>query len=53
VSVVDLDYEDRAPHVFTGTVHKVVFDLKPAAHEEEMVLHVHDVHQVVAAGVAG
>jgi hypothetical protein len=27
--VVDLDYEDRAPYAFTGTVKKVVFDLKP------------------------
>ena len=52
-AVVDLDYEDKAPYAFTGTVKKVVFDLKPAAHEEEKVLHVHDVHQVVAAGVAG
>ncbi len=52
-AVVDLDYEEKAPYVFTGTVKKVVFDLKPAAHEEEKVLHVHDVHQVVAAGVAG
>jgi arylsulfatase A-like enzyme len=52
-AVVDLDYEDKAPYAFTGTVKKVVFDLKPAAHEEEKVLHVHDIHQVVAAGVAG
>ena len=28
--VVDLDYEDKAPYPFTGTVKKVVFDLKPA-----------------------
>ena len=51
--VVDLDYEDKAPYAFTGTVRKVVFDLKPATHEEEKALHVHDIHQVVAAGVAG
>ena len=52
-AVVDLDYEDKAPYAFTGTVKKVVFDLKPATHGEENVLHVHDIHQVVAAGVAG
>ncbi len=51
--VVDLAYEDKAPYAFTGTVRKVVFDLKPATHEEEKDLLVHDVHQVVAAGVAG
>ena len=51
--VVDLDYEDRAPNAFTGTVKRVVFDLKPATHEEEKNLHVHGIHQVVAAGVAG
>jgi hypothetical protein len=50
---VDLDYEDKAPYAFTGTVRKVVFDLKPATHEEEKDLHVHEVRQVVAAGVAG
>jgi len=52
-AVVDLDYEDKAPYAFTGTVKNVVFDLKPAAHEEEKDLHVHDIHQVVASGVAG
>lgn len=38
--VVDLDYADRAPYAFTGTVHEVVFDLKPAHHEAEFALHV-------------
>ena len=33
--VVDLDYEDKAPYPFTGTVKKVVFDLKPATHDDE------------------
>jgi arylsulfatase A-like enzyme len=51
--VVDLDYEDKAPYAFTGTVKKVVFDLKPATHGQERDLLAHDVHQVVAAGVAG
>ena len=26
---------DKAPYAFTGTVKKVVFDLKPAIHEDE------------------
>ena len=51
--VVDLDYEDKAPYAFTGTVKRVVFDLKPAAHEDEQELHRHEIHQIVAAGVAG
>jgi arylsulfatase len=51
--VVDLDYEDKAPYAFTGTVKKVVFDLKPATHEGEKALHRHGVHETVAAGVAG
>ena len=51
--VVDLDYEDKAPYAFTGTVKKVVFDLTPAAHEDEQELHRHGIHQTVAAGVAG
>ena len=37
--VVDLAYEDKAPYAFTGTVKKVVFDLKPHAHEDEQALH--------------
>ena len=51
--VVDLDYEDQAPYVFTGTVKQVVFDLKPAgAHEDEHALHQHASHNAVAQGVA-
>jgi arylsulfatase A-like enzyme len=35
--VVDLSYEDKKPFAFTGTVEKVVFDIKPhlAAQDEE------------------
>ena len=29
--VVDLSYEDKKPFAFTGTIKKVVFDLKPHA----------------------
>ncbi|HSB39520.1 MAG TPA: arylsulfatase [Gaiellaceae bacterium] len=49
--VVDLDYEDRAPYAFTGTVKHVVFDLKPATHEDEQALHEHDSIHAVAHGV--
>ncbi len=51
--VVDLGYEDKAPYAFTGTVKNVVFDLQPAAHDEEQAMHAHLAHQEVAAGVAG
>ena len=51
--VVDLAYEDRAPYAFTGTVHKVVFDLKPGSHEDERALHQHASAQSVAHGAAG
>ncbi len=51
--VVDLAYEDKAPYAFTGTIKKVVFDLKPATHEYEKTLHEHHSTQTVAAGVAG
>lgn len=37
--VVDLAYEDEAPYTFSGTVRKIVFDLKPATHEDEQALH--------------
>jgi arylsulfatase len=51
--VVDRAYEDKAPYAFTGTVKNVVFDLRPAHHDDEVEMHRHEVHQVVAAGVAG
>ena len=51
--VVDLAYEDKAPYVFTGTVKNVVFDLKPATHEDEKALHEHHSQQAVAAGISG
>jgi len=51
--VVDLDYEDKAPHAFTGTVKKVVFDLKPATHEDEQALHEHAQIQGIGHGAAG
>ncbi|MGZ4150244.1 MAG: arylsulfatase, partial [Actinomycetota bacterium] len=51
--VADLDYEDRAPYAFTGTVKEVVFDLKPAGHGDEQELHAHAALHAVAAGAAG
>lgn len=50
--VVDLGYEDRAPYAFTGTVKRVVFDLKPAIVEREHALHEHASVNAVAQGVA-
>jgi arylsulfatase A-like enzyme len=38
--VVDLAYEDRKPFAFTGTVKKVVFDIKPhLSDKDELNLH--------------
>jgi arylsulfatase A-like enzyme/uncharacterized membrane protein len=51
--VVDRAYEDKAPYAFTGTVKKVVFDLKPATHEDEKALHRHAAVQAVGQGAAG
>jgi len=51
--VVDRAYEDRAPYAFTGTVKKVVFDLKPAVHEDEKALHEHAQVQALGHGAAG
>lgn len=50
--VVDLDYEPKAPYAFTGTVKQVVFDLKPAIHEDEHALHQHASLNAVAQGVS-
>lgn len=51
--VVDRDYEDKAPHAFTGTVKEVVFDLKPVPEEAEKALHEHASVQAVGHGAAG
>ncbi len=51
--VVDLDYEDKAPYAFTGTVKKVVFDLMPLAHEDEKALHKHASQANIGRGAAG
>jgi arylsulfatase A-like enzyme/uncharacterized membrane protein len=51
--VVDLAYEDKAPYPFTGTVKKVVFDLKPMSHDAEKALHTHHAIENLAHGAAG
>ena len=51
--VVDQAYEDKAPYPFTGTVKKVVFDLKPStSHDDEKALHEHASIHAVAHGVS-
>ncbi|GCE43677.1 Sulfatase precursor [Rhodococcus wratislaviensis] len=51
--VVDLDYENKAPYAFTGTVKEVVFDLQPVHHDAEKALHEHDAVQAVGRGASG
>ncbi len=49
---VDLSYADKSPFKFTGTVKKVVFDLKPVeTHDEEATLHHAAHHNLVAHGM--
>jgi len=51
--VVDGRYKNAAPYEFTGTVKKVVFDLKPSYHEDEQHLHEHLAMQAVGQGASG
>jgi arylsulfatase len=51
--VVDEAYEDKAPYAFTGTLRQVVFDLQPAAYQDEQALHEHASIQAVGSGAAG
>jgi len=37
--VVDRAYQEKAPYPFSGTVNKVVFDLRPGSHDAEQALH--------------
>ncbi len=51
--VVDRAYAAKAPYAFTGTVKKVIFDLKPAArHEDEKALHEAAAHGTTAHGIS-
>jgi arylsulfatase len=48
--VVDLAYEDRKPFAFTGTIKRVVFDIKPhLSDQDELDLHA-EAHRGNAAG---
>ena len=51
--VVDRDYEDKAPYAFTGTVKKVIFDLKPNTYEDEKELHKIESQANIGHGAAG
>ena len=52
--VVGRGYADKASFAFTGTVKKVVFDLKPhMSGEDEQALHEHAHHSLTAHGIAG
>jgi arylsulfatase len=51
--VVDLEYEDRAPYAFDGTVKRVLFDLAPVTHTNEQELHAHGAQQAVGGGASG
>ena len=50
--VVDRAYADKAPYAFTGTVKKVVFDLKPGIHDDEKALHEAGAHVATAHGIS-
>jgi arylsulfatase len=49
---VDRAYADKSPYPFTGTVKKVVFDLKPASHDDEKALHEAGAHVATAHGIS-
>ena len=52
--VVDLSYEDRKPFAFTGTVKKVVFDIKPhLSSQDELDLHAAEQHGQAGHALAG
>ena len=51
--VVDRGYADRAPFAFTGTVKRVVFDLRPHLSEaDEQALHEHAHQSLSAHGIS-
>jgi arylsulfatase len=50
--VVDRTYAVKAPYRFTGTVKKVVFDLKPGSHDDEKALHEANAHVAAAHGIS-
>ncbi len=52
--VVDLSYEDRKPFAFTGTVKKVVFDIKPhLSSQDELDIHTAEQHGQAGHALSG
>jgi hypothetical protein len=52
--VVDRAYADKAPFAFTGTIKKVVFDIKPhLSADDDQALHESAHHGHVAHGISG
>ena len=51
--MVDLADEDKSPYALTGTIKKVIFDLKPMTHEDEQALHEHASQVAIGQGAAG
>ena len=52
--VVDLAYEDKKPFAFTGTVKKVVFDIKPhLSAQDELDVHTAEHHGHAAHALSG
>ncbi len=51
--VVDREYEDQAPYAFSGTVKRVIFDLKPIAHDDDEELHKKQQQANIAHGASG
>ena len=49
---VDRAYAARVPYAFTGTVKKVIFDLKPSSHDDERALHESGAHVATAHGIS-
>ena len=49
---VDRSYAAKSPYPFTGTVKKVVFDLKPGSHDDEKALHEAGAHVATAHGIS-
>ena len=49
---VDRAYAAKSPYPFTGTVKKVVYDLKPGTHDDEMALHEAGTQVAAAQGIS-
>jgi arylsulfatase len=50
---VDRRYADKSPFAFTGTIHKVVFDINPHLSEaDEQALHEHAHQGLTAHGMS-